>query len=355
MNASPDNPSERRPSLKEVARQAGVSLATASYALQNHTKISAETKTRVREVAEALGYRANATVSRLMAELRSDQGGGSTIAWINCHPNREIYLTTPWLHGWFTGAKRRAEQLGYGFEEFWLREPGMTPERLLKILIARGTSGLFLAPTRSTKGVIPIDISNFPVVSVAGMFSEPVVHQASTNNQANVVLALERMRRLGYRKIGFFSTLLSRDLAVRQFVGSFLEWQGDLAANSRSQPLLYNEDAVEVESVFREWVKANRFDAILTTASKPMRWLQEMGLSVPKDIGLAHLNLAEDVAGWSGIDPLLDEVAAAAIDLLIGQIQRHNTGPPPVPKVTVIGGVWVKGNTLRVAPENTLQ
>lgn len=336
-----------RPSLKNVAQLAGVSLASASYALQNHPKISEATRGRVRQAAEALGYRANATVSRLMAELRSDQGGNATIAWINCHRNRDLYTSVPWLKGWLAGARNRAERLGYGFEEFWLYEPGMSAERLREILTARGTAGLIIAPTRSTGGLIPIDVRTFPVVSVSGIFSQPVVHQASTNNQANVVLALQEMGRLGYRKIGLYSSLLSRDLAVRQLAGAFLEWQGDLPERLRSTPLLYDEDTVEVGEVFQKWVKEHQFDAILSTGRKAMQWLLDMGLRIPEDIGIAHLNLAEDVGGWAGINPRIDEVAAAAVDLLIGQIQRHEAGPPPVPKITTIGGAWVMGKTLR--------
>jgi len=42
--------------IREVAQQAGVSVATASYALSGQGRISAETKARVRQAAEALGY-----------------------------------------------------------------------------------------------------------------------------------------------------------------------------------------------------------------------------------------------------------------------------------------------------------
>lgn len=282
-----------------------------------------------------------------MAELRADQLGDSTIAWINCHPNRDIYTTVPWLRGWLTGARNRADQLGYGFEEFWLHEEGMTPERLREILINRGIAGVILAPTWSTQGIAPINLSAFPVVSVSGVFSDPVIHQACTNSYANVVLALEEMSRLGYRRIGLFSHLLGRELAVRQVAGAFLEWQRDLPVSARSTPLIYEERARDAEAVFLKWVKKNRFDAILSTGSKPREWLLKGGLQVPQDMGLAHLNLAEDVTGWAGINPLLDQVAGAAVDLLIGQIQRHEAGAPLVPKITTISGVWVAGETLR--------
>ncbi len=50
-----------RPSLKDVAKAAGVHTATASRALNERTAsmVSAQTVERVREAAEALGYRVN--------------------------------------------------------------------------------------------------------------------------------------------------------------------------------------------------------------------------------------------------------------------------------------------------------
>ncbi len=44
------------PTLRDVARQAGVSLGTASNAMNNKSNVSAETRTRVFEAAASLGY-----------------------------------------------------------------------------------------------------------------------------------------------------------------------------------------------------------------------------------------------------------------------------------------------------------
>lgn len=47
------------PTLRDVARQAGVSIATASRALSNPDLVAEDTRTAVREAAEACGYRIN--------------------------------------------------------------------------------------------------------------------------------------------------------------------------------------------------------------------------------------------------------------------------------------------------------
>ncbi|HSF64291.1 MAG TPA: LacI family DNA-binding transcriptional regulator, partial [Paracoccaceae bacterium] len=52
--------------LKQLARQLGVSAATVSRALSGHPRISAETRTRVEEAARAVGYVPNRAARALV-------------------------------------------------------------------------------------------------------------------------------------------------------------------------------------------------------------------------------------------------------------------------------------------------
>jgi DNA-binding LacI/PurR family transcriptional regulator len=56
------------PTIKDVAREAGVSIATVSYVLNNKTSfVSEETRRQVLETANRIGYRPNATARNLQA------------------------------------------------------------------------------------------------------------------------------------------------------------------------------------------------------------------------------------------------------------------------------------------------
>ncbi|MEX0984698.1 MAG: LacI family DNA-binding transcriptional regulator [Actinomycetota bacterium] len=57
----------RRVSIKDVAREAGVSVTTVSHALNGKGRLSAATRERVGEVAERLGYRANPAARNLVS------------------------------------------------------------------------------------------------------------------------------------------------------------------------------------------------------------------------------------------------------------------------------------------------
>jgi DNA-binding LacI/PurR family transcriptional regulator len=58
--------------IRDVAREAGVSIATASYVLNNKPgKVSAATRQRVHEVAQQLGYRLNPIASQIRGASRT--------------------------------------------------------------------------------------------------------------------------------------------------------------------------------------------------------------------------------------------------------------------------------------------
>ena len=57
----------RRVSIKDVAREAGVSVTTVSHALNGKGRLSEDTRRRVNEVAERLGYRANPAARNLVS------------------------------------------------------------------------------------------------------------------------------------------------------------------------------------------------------------------------------------------------------------------------------------------------
>lgn len=56
-------------SIKDVAAEAGVSVATVSRVLNDHPSVSVDARTRVLAAVEALGYRPNA-VARSCAPTR---------------------------------------------------------------------------------------------------------------------------------------------------------------------------------------------------------------------------------------------------------------------------------------------
>ena len=55
----------KRPTIAEVAKKAGVSRSTVSYALSNKRPISEDTRKRIQQAIDELGFRPNPVAKRL--------------------------------------------------------------------------------------------------------------------------------------------------------------------------------------------------------------------------------------------------------------------------------------------------
>lgn len=77
---------ERAPLLKDVAQQAGVSLATASRALSGSSGVSRTMAAHVRDIADDMGYVAN-------QHARSLAGGATTVVGLVVHEIGDPYFT----------------------------------------------------------------------------------------------------------------------------------------------------------------------------------------------------------------------------------------------------------------------
>ena len=117
-------------------------------------------------------------------------------------------------------------------------------------------------------------------------------------------------------------------------------------------PILFLERFMEGRpAAFDQWLEKHKPEAILCINPVVRDWVEELGLSVPKDIGLANLNLVSDVSDWSGVNEQHEEIGAAAVDILIGALSRNELGLPRQPRKSLIPGEWIPGSTLR-APES---
>src|SRR6202453_1900722 len=58
------------PTIKTLAKMAGVSNATVSLALRNHPRIRPQERARIQRIATEAGYKPNPLVSHLFAQLR---------------------------------------------------------------------------------------------------------------------------------------------------------------------------------------------------------------------------------------------------------------------------------------------
>src|SRR4051812_41990803 len=135
-----------RPTMRSVAAAAGVSPMAVSLALRDDPSIPARTRTRIQRVAKAQGYRPDPVLTHLMQHLRSSRKTRAAANLAVFTP-----LQAPFTQRLIAGAEARAARLGYALNRIDLSPFERQPGGLTRILLARGITGLLLAPAASPR------------------------------------------------------------------------------------------------------------------------------------------------------------------------------------------------------------
>ncbi|HEY2343912.1 MAG TPA: LacI family DNA-binding transcriptional regulator [Chthoniobacteraceae bacterium] len=333
--------------MAEIAQRLGVASSTVSRALRGDSRIGAEMKQRVRELAEKMAYRPNPLVSALMANRRRRGGKGEVdvIALITNYGGKEDWRTKDVCRWEFNGVQRRAGELGFRVEVFPLDAYGGDAERLATTLRVRGIRGLLLGFSRQDSEP-RFPTPGFAAAGLSAYFRSATVDRANFHGFYNVQLALERMLAFGYRRPALVAPELNNHISNNHWSGAFLDWQRKLPKRDRCEP--YIPAGSEAGGEFDEWLDANRPDSLLVYKVPVRAYLARRRWRAPEEIGLAYLyRTSDEMGGAAGIDGNLSAVGAAAVDLVVEKLNANSFGISDHPKEVLIKGMWRDGVTLR--------
>ncbi|MCX6955308.1 MAG: LacI family DNA-binding transcriptional regulator [Verrucomicrobia bacterium] len=346
----PTPPIPARVSLRDVAREVGVSHMAVSLALRGDTRISEARRTEIKAAAVRLGYRPDPMLSSLAAYRRAKQAVpiSATLVWINQWEDPRALRRLREFDAYWRGAAETAEQLGYRLEEFVVG-PGLSPERLQEILRARSVRGLLLPPHRHGLSLAGFDWSEYSVVRLGLSVPEPRAHAVVCDHSDCVTLAYARIHAHGYRRIGFVSSPMFDHNTRGNFRAGYLRQQADLAsARDRLKPLLLDETPGPANlAPLRAWLATERPDAIITSLPLMRGLLAKLGVRVPRDLAVATTSVL-DGNFPAGIDQNCHEIGAVALRMLAGLIHQNERGVPRFFRRTLVEGRWVDGPSLPV-------
>lgn len=342
----------QRVTLKQIGDATGVSTMTVSLALRDHARIPEATRTRIRAVAEKLGYRPDPALSALTAYRHEKQTVRDyrTLAFLTSFPTADGWKRHLYSARYFEGAAARAQALGYHIEPFWLKQPGLTSRRIVQILEARGIKGLLLAPIHASHAEVALDWERFCAVSLCRGIASPQINVVDHNHCHSMATAWAELRRRGYRRVGYAIREVSENLTARHWLAAYLMEQQRPGTRTRRSAALAPLVATEWnETIFLRWLRRTKPDVVVSPDATVHGWLEGSGLRVPEDIGFLHLE-AEEGGALSGVCQHFANVGVAAVDLLHLELIRSAYGVPSVRQMIGIDGFWVEGTSLRVRP-----
>lgn len=350
--------------LEDVAKAAGVSKMTASRALRGAAECSEATRLKVKAVADKLGYRPNPIVTLFHAAVRRQSSGyHATFGWVNDYPLRGHHRKTLHLRRILRGAEEHAVCRGFKIEEVWFENAEKLPVerralRYEQILRARGSPGVIL-PLLYQSDLAMQPWAELSTVCMGGMVASHGVapysafpekfHHVRPDFFANMEQACIALRARGYRRIGVFMSQWHNLSTGRQYEAAFRMQMNEWPKKDRVPMLITPESSSEAEQrvMLGDWVRNEKPDVVLTGQGYACDALKNEGLRIPKDVGLAHIWLSDDTPDWSGIDPDLEAVGAAAVDQLVAQLQANTRGQPAKVHRLSFLGRWVDGWTTK--------
>jgi len=342
---------QKRTTLKDIARRTNLSVAAVSLALRNHPSISAATTGRVKAVAAELDYAPDPGLSALAAHrnrLRVYRDF-SVIALVSNWATHDAWTSRPSARQAIEGATARARALGYSLQHLWAREKGMSARRFGQILFNRGIRGVILAPFEFPDDRLELEWARFAVVALERPAHYTCFHHVVPNHFAAILLAWEQLRARGYNRIGIIVWTDLAERASHQWEAGYAYLQSrTLELNRVSALVLEPDDSV---AQIRSWIRRERPEAVISRSEGFFEAVKQEGLKIPRDIGYASLNVADDQPGSSGIQQHRQAMGEFAVDVLNSLLQSNQRGFHAIPHGTQVDGTWQEGKTLRPRPK----
>ncbi len=182
--------------LKQLAKELGVSVSTVSKALRGSYEISSDTKTKVQEMAETLGYRA----SPYAGHLRNQRS--KTIAIIIPEMTNNFFVQA------ITGAESVVREKGYHTLVYATHDDYDKEVSITKHLQSGRVDGVIMSISESTKNYSHLNELidfNIPIVFFDNICHEIETAKVITNDFTSGFNATEHLIKRGCKDIAYLS------------------------------------------------------------------------------------------------------------------------------------------------------
>ena len=305
----------RRPelpvTLRDIAREVGVSITTVSRALAGYGDVASETRQRVEQVAGQLGYSPNLTARRLQKQ-RTD-----TLGFII--PTYGARFSDPFFSEFIAGLGNTAADHDYDLLVS-THAPDSQRERNAYHQAVQGgwVDGLIVVRTRVNDDRIRLLYeANFPFVAFGRTNGNNTFPYVDEDSEAGMKMLVEHFLALGHRRIGFITPptdLMFGCLRLQGFQQTMSanglqvnpEWviSGDMTQRSGAEAA---EKLLALESVPTAIIAGNDLMAI-----GAMSHLQQRGYEIARDFSIGGF---DDILPAAHTNPPLTTVRQPIYDI----------------------------------------
>lgn len=313
--------------MQDVSRLAGCHPSTVSLALRGDSRISPETRERVRQAAAELDYVIHPFVSALTGARRMSRSVSRSVSliYLDCLPSGYRWRDDSRYNVIYEGAKKMAEEKGYSLEVIRLADYGNDVSRLNLVLSTRNVQGIVVGPSLEHHEIEGIDWDAYAVVAIGHGLQSPVVHRVAEDDCLGVQMAFEACLELGYRRIALGFTGPHAKKRRELWMGAFLCEQQKSLAESERIPV-FQADGFADSVTLSLWV--DRHEPEILLSDEPDCWSQigvpAMGIALTRS--QSRVGVVENDHG----------IGRAAAELLIGLVVRNERGLPSMRQTLLV-------------------
>jgi len=194
--------------ISDIARIAGVSLATVSRALNNKPRISTVTRDKILEIASRNGYNPN-PLARGLSRGRTNNIGLVVID-----------ITNPFYSPIIQAVEKRAEEEGYNLLVVNSQHSSAREEKYINSLVQQRVSGIIVSPVQDPRKYLGmLKKRKIPVVFLYPP-SGAKCDSVDVDNVKGAYGAVTHLIKLGHRQIAYISRgLLHRHPSSKRLLG----------------------------------------------------------------------------------------------------------------------------------------
>lgn len=321
---------KKRIRIQDVAREAGVSVTTASYVLNHkeNARIGADTAARVLETAKRFSYVPNLSARTLAS--RQSKLIGVIIPMIG--PGWQVMFSNPFYGDFLSAAECTARANGYHL----LISGTAAGQNYSSVVRTRELDGVIIVGAFPGDSIEEIKATGIPIVLVDCYIDDPYFHRIGIDDRKCGYLATQYLLDKGHRRIALVCGSPGGGVMEKRFLG----YQDALreAGIPYNQRLLY-EGAVDYafgEQTAAELLRRGNGETAAFVASDIsalglLNGMREQGKNVPEDLSIIGF---DDVSlSWMCVPKLTTvhqnifekgELAAQTIVDAIGGAERRD-------------------------------
>ena len=349
---------KRYHTLADIAARAAVHVTTVSLALRDHPSIPPATRARIRAVAREFGYQRDPLLDALNFHRASQtrQARSMNSAFV-------VHAGATRLFGGFgghhyqplvyAGAKAAAEARGHTLDIFVVGQGHLAPARLNTILTARGISGVLLSTFDIDIERLELDWGQFCAVKIECTHLTPHLDSVSNDQLQVARLAMRRLRKLGYRRIGLATAREDQTRLAESFGMGVLIEQASFPEAECVPALIFSLAEVPIlPRLVTEWMREHRVDVIISNWNELFDTFATAGIRLPDDVAFACLDIPPSMPHVAGVVQNHGLVGQRAMEQLAIMTDAYQRGVPEAQTITYVPGYWQDGVTAPGLPHH---